>query len=230
MLLRLMDHARAQPPVLAGIDVLERHGFRELQGRRVGLITNHSGRDAAGRSTIDLLYHAPGVKLVALFSPEHGLRGDVDRLVASGRDAVTGLPIYSLYGAERRPTAASLRGMDTLVYDIQDLGVRFYTYITTMGYCLEAASAAGLEFVVLDRPAPLNGEVLEGDLMDPARFAFTGYYRIPVRYGMTVGELARYYFVRNLRGRLSVVPLQGWRRSMYYDETGLPWINPSPNI
>jgi uncharacterized protein YbbC (DUF1343 family) len=214
-----------------GIDVLEAENFASLQGRRVGLITNLSGMDAAGRRTIDMLYHAPGVKLVALFSPEHGLAGQEDTRVASSNDSATGLPVYSLYGDVMRPTDKMLEGLDTLVFDIQDAGVRFYTYTTTLGYCLEAAAHKGIDFYVLDRPNPINGEDVEGPVLDNDLRSFVAYFPEPVRPGMTVGELAQMFNGENhLDAKLHVIKMQGWRRTDWYDETGLTWVNPSPNL
>ena len=176
---------------LTGIDVLEAQKFAPLAGKRVGLITNQTGIDRNRRSTIDLLAHAPGVKLVALFSPEHGIRGTFDARVSSTTDEATGLPVYSLYGETERPTDAMLAGLDVLVFDIQDAGVRFYTYITTMGYAMEAAAAHHLAFYVLDRPDPLGGERIEGPMLDRDRTNFVGYFPMPVRMAMTLGEMAQ---------------------------------------
>jgi uncharacterized protein YbbC (DUF1343 family) len=218
-------------PVATGIDVLVRERFARLKGRRVGLVTNHSGRDRDGRSTIDLLQRAPGVTLVALFSPEHGLRGAVEARVADTRDDKTGLPVYSLFGPRRRPTAETLRGMDTLVYDIQDAGCRFYTYITTLGYVLEAAAANHVKVVVLDRPNPIGGRAVEGPVLDPGRESFVGYHRLAVRHGLTVGELAQLFNKeRKIGADLEVVRMEGWKRGDLFDRTGLHWINPSPNL
>lgn len=214
-----------------GLDVLVEQNFAPLVGKRVGLITNHTGVARDGRSTIDLLAAAPGVKLAALFSPEHGLAGSAEGQVASSTDPRTGLPVYSLYGETRRPTPEMLRGFDALVFDIQDAGVRFYTYITTMAYAMEEAARHGLEFYVLDRPNPLGGERIEGPLLDPDRLSFTGYFPLPVVHGMTVGELARMFNAENRIGaRLHVVPMQNWRRSDTFELTGLRWIAPSPNL
>ncbi len=177
----------AAPETLTGIDVLEAQDFAALKGKRVGLITNQTGIDRKGHSTIDLLAHAPGVKLVALFSPEHGIRGDADERVSSMTDAATGLPVYSLYGETDRPTDAMLAGLDALVFDIQDAGVRFYTYISTMGYTMEAAASHHLAYYVLDRPDPLGGERIEGPMLDRDRTNFVGYFPMPVRMGMTLG-------------------------------------------
>jgi uncharacterized protein YbbC (DUF1343 family) len=216
---------------LTGIDVLEAQKFAPLAGKRVGLITNQTGIDRDGRSTIDVLAHAPGVKLVALFSPEHGIRGTLDERVASSKDKATGLPVYSLYGETLRPTDAMMTGLDALVFDIQDAGVRFYTYITTMGYAMEAAAAHRVAFYVLDRPDPLGGDRVEGPMLDPDRVNFVGYFPMPVRMGMTLGEMAQMFNAEKRIGcDLHVIPMQGWRRAYWFDETGLRWVNPSPNL
>jgi uncharacterized protein YbbC (DUF1343 family)/CubicO group peptidase (beta-lactamase class C family) len=218
-------------PVLTGIDVLEREHFARLKGRHVGLVTNHTGRDRDGQPTIDLLHRAEGVTLVALFSPEHGIRGAVDAKVADSRDEQTGLPVYSLYGDRRKPTADTLRGIDTLVYDIQDAGCRYYTYITTLGLVLEAAAEHRLKVVVLDRPNPIGGLAVEGPVLDADRESFTAYHRLPVRHGLTVGELARLFNAeRKIGADLEVVRMEGWHRGDLFDRTGLSWINPSPNL
>ncbi len=219
-------------PVLTGLDVLERDGFTELRGRKIGLITNRTGVNRARVSGIDLLFHAPGVELRALFSPEHGLRSDRDTFIDSSTDEKTGLPVYSLYGPGRiKPLPEQLQGLDTLVFDIQDVGVRYYTYITTLGLCMEAAREGGLRFVVLDRPNPINGVAVEGPYLDPKLRNFAGWYRLPIRHGMTVGELARLYNGEfGIGCDLQVVELEGWHRRMWFDETGLPWTDPSPNI
>jgi uncharacterized protein YbbC (DUF1343 family) len=216
---------------LTGIDVLEAEKFAPLVGKRVGLITNQTGIDRNRQSTIDLLAHAPGVKLVALFSPEHGIRGTLDERVSSTTDEATGLPIYSLYGETERPTDAMLAGVDALVFDIQDAGVRFYTYITTMGYAMEAAAAHHIAFYVLDRPDPLGGERIEGPMLDRDRTNFVGYFPMPVRMAMTLGEMAKMFNVGKKIGcDLHVIRMQNWRRQMYFSDTGLPWVNPSPNL
>ena len=213
------------------IDVLERHGFAPSRGKRVGLITNQTGVDSAGRRTIDLLAHARGVRLVALFSPEHGISGKADARVGDAKDEATGLPIYSLYGGTRRPTDAMLAGIDVLVFDIQDVGVRFYTYITTMAYCMEEASKRHIPFYVLDRPDPLGGQVIEGPMLDADRTSFTGYFPMPVRYAMTIGELAQMFNAENKIGAdLHVIAMQHWTRSETWDQIGLAWIPPSPNL
>lgn len=220
-------------PVRPGIDLLLAGDLGVLRGKRVGLITNHTGKNSAGESTIDLLHRAPGFELVALFSPEHGIRGEAEagERVASSHDPATGLPIHSLYGETRKPTPAMLEGMDLLVFDIQDIGTRYYTYVWTMALALEAAGEAGLEFVVLDRPNPLGGEIVQGNLLDPAQRSFVGLHPVPMRHGLTVGELARLLNEEyGLGARLTVIPVEGWRRELWYDETGLPWTAPSPNM
>ena len=217
--------------VRPGIEVLAASGFAPLAGKRIGVITNHTGIDASGRSTLQLLLRAPGVKVRAIFSPEHGLSGLLDEKVASGEDPATGLPIHSLYGKVTRPTAAMLRGLDALVYDIQDVGARFYTYITTMAYAMEAAAAAGLDFYVLDRPNPITASRVQGPVLDPDLKSYIGYFPLPVRYGMTVGELAHLFNKeRAIGAKLHVVPMQGYSREAWFDQTGLGWVNPSPNL
>ncbi len=216
---------------LTGIDVLEAQNFAPLVGKRVGLITNQTGIDRQRRSTIDLLAHAPGVKLVALFSPEHGIRGVADERIASSMDAATGLPVYSLYGDTLRPTDAMLAGLDALVFDIQDAGVRFYTYVTTMGYTMEAAAAHHFAYYVLDRPDPLGGERIEGPMLDRDRTSFVGYFPMPVRMAMTLGEMAHMFNAENKMGaELHIIQMRNWRRRDWFDETGLPWVIPSPNL
>jgi uncharacterized protein YbbC (DUF1343 family) len=214
-----------------GVDVLVEEEFARLRGKKVGLITNHTGVDSKGRATIDLLYKAPGVELVALFSPEHGIRGAVDEKVSDSQDAKTGLPIYSLYGERRKPTAATLKGIDTLVFDIQDVGCRFYTYTSTMGLAMEAAAEHKLRMFMLDRPNPIGGLAVEGPVLDDGRESFVGYHRLPIRYGLTIGELALLFNKeRKIGADLEVVKLQGWKRGDLYDATGLTWMNPSPNL
>jgi uncharacterized protein YbbC (DUF1343 family) len=216
---------------LTGIDVLEAQKFAPLAGKRVGLITNQTGIDRNRRSTIDLLAHAPGVKLVALFSPEHGIRGTLDERISSSTDEATGLPIYSLYGETERPTDAMLASLDVLVFDIQDAGVRFYTYITTMGYAMEAAAAHHVAFYVLDRPDPLGGERIEGPMLDRDRTNFVGYFPMPVRMAMTLGEMAQMFNAEKKIGcDLHIIRMQNWQRRFWFSETGLPWMNPSPNL
>ena len=223
--------ANERPSVLNGIDVLEREGFKPLAGLSIGLITNQTGITAQRDSTIDRLARASGVKLRALFSPEHGIRGELDQEhIRDGKDAKTGLPIYSLYGEHRAPTAQQLAGIDALVFDIQDIGCRFYTYISTLRLCLEAAAARGLPFFVLDRVNPVGGVAVEGPvLLD--KEAFTATHAIAIRHGMTAGELARMMNAeRRIGADLRVIPVEGWRRELLFDATGLPWLNPSPNM
>jgi uncharacterized protein YbbC (DUF1343 family) len=218
--------------VTTGLEVLVRDGFRPLQGKRVGLVTNHTGIDASRRSTIDLLAAGKGFTLASLFSPEHGLRGTEDENVASGKDAKTGLPVHSLYGKTRKPTPEMLRDVDVLVYDLQDIGARYYTYCTTLALVMEAAKENDKAVVVLDRPNVIGGVEVEGPILEEGlRGNFIGYFALPTRHGMTVGELARLYNTEFRIGcRLEVVPMEGWSRSRYFDETGLPWVNPSPNM
>jgi uncharacterized protein YbbC (DUF1343 family) len=217
---------------LTGLDVLVRDGYASLKGKRVGLLTNHTGRASNGATAIDLLHKAPGVQLVALFSPEHGIRGILDSSVPSSRDEQTGLPIHSLYGDTRRLTDATLAGIDTMVIDLQDIGTRFYTYATTVGYVLEEAAKRNVAVVVLDRPNPINGWQIEGPAADEAFVGFTAYFApTPVRHGMTLGELAKLFNGENKIGaNLTVVSAENWRRDAWFDQTGLAWINPSPNM
>jgi uncharacterized protein YbbC (DUF1343 family)/CubicO group peptidase (beta-lactamase class C family) len=214
-----------------GIDVLHSERFSALAGMRIGLVTNHTGIDSEGRRTVDLLYHAPGVKLKAIFSPEHGLDGTADKKIPSSRDRITGLPVYSLYGKSKRPGNQMLKGLDALVFDIQDAGVRFYTYITTMGYAMEAAAKKGIRFYVLDRPNLITASFVQGPVMDKDLKSFTGYFPMPVRHGMTVGELARMFNAEyRIGAKLTVIKMSGYRRTQWYDETGQVWVNPSPNL
>jgi uncharacterized protein YbbC (DUF1343 family) len=214
-----------------GIDLLTGQEFEALRGQRVGLITNHTGLDAFGMATADLLHASSGVELIALFGPEHGIRGAVDEHVPDGTDEATGLPVYSLYGTRTQPTAEQLAELDTLVFDIQDIGVRFYTYISTLMHSMAAAAEHGVRFVVLDRPNPLGGLTTEGPLADADRLDFIACHPIPVRHGLTVGELARLFAAeKNLALDLHVVELEGWQRADLWDATGLTWINPSPNM
>jgi uncharacterized protein YbbC (DUF1343 family) len=221
----------ADAQVLDGIDVLEGDNFAPIAGMRIGLVTNQTGRDRNGRPTIDVLFKAPGVKLTTLFSPEHGIRGLADEKVSDTKDEQTGLPIYSLYGEARRPKPEQLKELDAIVYDIQDVGARFYTYISTLGYILEEAAKARLPVFILDRPNPINGVDVEGPLADSDKLSFTAYHTIPVRHGMTVGELARLYNdQRKIGADVRVIRMQNWRRAMWFDATNLTWINPSPNM
>ena len=217
---------------LNGIDVLKRDGFAALKGRRVGLITNHTGRDLDGANTIDLLFKAPDVKLVALFSPEHGIRGALDQeKITNTVDEKTGLPVFSLYGETRRPTPEMLKGIDTLVFDIQDIGARFYTYISTLGLALEEAGKSRIRFVVLDRLNPINGLDVEGPLADGDKLSFVAHHQLPVRHGMTIGELATLFNAeRGINADLQVIRVEEWSRANWFDETGIGWVNPSPNM
>jgi uncharacterized protein YbbC (DUF1343 family) len=224
-------HAQADE-VLPGIDVLERDGFRQLAGAHVALITNHTGLSHDGRSTIRLLHEAPDVDLVRIFSPEHGIEGKLDiPLINDGTDGETGIPVISLYGDVRRPTTAMLTGVDTIVFDIQDIGTRFYTYISTMGNAMIAAAEHNVRFVILDRPNPINGIDVAGPVLDDGLQSFVGFHAIPIRHGMTVGELAMLIESElALDLDLHVVRVSGWRRDEFFDDTGLTWIDPSPNM
>lgn len=215
-----------------GIDVLTARGFDTLDGQRVGLITNHTGLDRNGRSTISLLAEAETVTLVRLFSPEHGIDGKLDiPEIADTHDGDTGLDVVSLYGDSRQPSPASLEGIDTLVFDIQDIGTRFYTYISTMGLAMQAAAENGVRFVVLDRVNPIGGIAVEGPVLDEGLESFVGFHPIAVRHGMTVGELARMFQAElQLDVDLDVVPIEGWSRERRFDSTGLGWVDPSPNM
>ena len=233
----------ADVKVKTGIEVLRDRGFEGLAGKRVGLVTNPSGVDSQLRSTIDILFNAPEVNLVALYGPEHGVRGDVyaGGKISDSIDEVTGLPVYSLYGTTRKPTQEMLKGIDVMVYDIQDVGVRSYTFISTLGLVMEACAPLGIEVMVLDRPNPLGGNKIEGCYVEQPFNSFVSQYKIPYVYGLTVGELAVLINEEGLnRGqkgdqepvkcKLSVVPMEGWKRDMLYEATGLPWVLPSPNI
>ncbi|MGB8987863.1 MAG: exo-beta-N-acetylmuramidase NamZ domain-containing protein, partial [Candidatus Sulfotelmatobacter sp.] len=225
--------------VKTGVDVLEEHSFDVLQiaGRkkRIGLLTNQTGVDAGGRRTIDVLAQAPGVSLDAIFSPEHGVTGTLDTTdMNNSKDAATGIPVYSVYGtkdAARRPPPDVMKQLDAVVIDIQDAGVRFYTYETTLGYFLEGAAKAGVEVIVLDRPDPITGSFVQGPVSDPGAENFTNYWTVPVRHGMTMGELAKMFNTeRNINAKLMVVAMEGWQRGDWFDSTGLTWVNPSPNL
>lgn len=221
---------RASTPVLNGIDVLVKNSFAPLKGKRIGLITNHTGQDRDRNPTIDLLSRAPAVTLVKLFSPEHGIRGAVDEKVGDSKDEKTGLPIYSLYGETRKPSAEQLADLDALVYDIQDIGCRFYTYPSTMGLAIEAAAESDKEIFVLDRVNPITGTMIDGPVL-AEKPTFVGFYQVPLRHGMTLGELARMYNAeKNLHAKLTVIEVERWKRDQWFDETGLPWSNPSPNM
>jgi uncharacterized protein YbbC (DUF1343 family) len=225
------ERSPALSHVQCGIDVLVADEFGLLRGLKIGLVTNHTGVTRDGKSTIDVLFHAPGVKLVKLFSPEHGIRGEVDASVPDGKDDATGLPIVSLYGKARKPRAQDLAELDAIVFDIQDVGARFYTYITTLGLVLEAAAESKKQVFVLDRPNPIGGRAVSGPVRDEEFASFIAYHAIPVRHGMSVGELALLYNgERRIGASLSVVRCRGWQRDLLYDRTGLVWINPSPNM
>ncbi|HMK50799.1 MAG TPA: exo-beta-N-acetylmuramidase NamZ domain-containing protein, partial [Thermodesulfovibrionales bacterium] len=223
--------SHAVQTVQTGIDVLEKNGFSEFSGLRLGLITNHSGLDSSGRRTIDLLRKAPDITLKAIFTPEHGLTGRADKKIASTKEPLSGLPVYSLYGDTLRPTEKMLAGIDALVFDVQDAGVRFYTYISTMAYAMRAASRKGIPFYVLDRPNPLNAVAVQGPVLEKDMLSFTGCFPLPVRHGMTVGELAEMF---NSEGRigaqLHVMKMKDYKRDQWFDQTGLRWVNPSPNL
>ena len=221
--------------VKPGIEVLRDSGFAPLQGKRVGLVTNPSGIDNNLKSTVDILHEAPGVKLVALFGPEHGVRGNAHAGDAVGdeTDPATGVKMYSLYGKTHKPTAEMLRNIDVLVYDIQDIGCRSYTFYATMGVCMEACAENNVEFMVLDRPNPLGGNKVEGNLVEEGYFSFVSKYAIPYLYGLTPGELARFLNEEgHIKGhaRLTVIPMEGWNRNMKFRDTGMPWVLPSPQI
>ncbi len=221
-----------QCETLTGIDVLQRDQFKQLDGQRVGLITNHTGINRKWISTVQLLNEAKNVQLVALFSPEHGFEGKLDvAKINDARDSDTGLKIYSLYGKTRMPTDEMLNGIDTLVFDIQDIGTRFYTYISTMGNVMKAAAKHDIRVVILDRPNPINGIDVQGPVLDAGSESFVGYHRIAVRHGMTAGELAKMFCAElKLHLDLEIIEMEGWSRSSFFDATGLPWINPSPNM
>lgn len=230
-LLALAGQARAL--TLTGLDVLERENFARLAGKRVGLITNHTSVDLAGVNAVDAFHKAGNFKLAAIFSPEHGFRGTEEGgvYIANSTDPVTGVPVYSLYGKGRqRPLPEHLAGLDLLVFDIQDIGARFYTYLTTMGYAMEEADKAGLPFMVLDRPNPIGG-LAEGPVLEPGISAFTAYFPVPARHGFTAGEMALFHKdKKGLKLPLEVVKLENWTRDMFFDATGVVWTNPSPNI
>lgn len=222
----------AASSVRPGIDVLATDSLGLVRGRRVGLITNRSGVSRGGESSIDVLAGLEGVELARLFSPEHGIRGDAPEgeTIADGVDATTGLPVVSLYGDTRAPPPETLGDLDALLFDLQDVGARYYTYVSTMAYAMRAAGEAGIPFLVLDRPNPIDGAV-QGPVLDPAFATFVGLYPVPIRHGMTAGELARLYVGEfGIEVELHVVPAEGWRRDRWFDETGLPWIPPSPNM
>ncbi len=226
----LMPGVRAGP-VLNGIDILERDKFKQLEGLKIGLVTNHTGRDLSGKQTIDVLKDAPNVKLVALFSPEHGIRGLADEKVGDSVDEKTGLPIYSLFGETRRPKPEQIKDLDAIVYDIQDIGARFYTYTATLKNVMEEAAKLGKPVFILDRPNPITGTAVEGPLADESQLSFIAAHTTPVRYGLTIGELGTMMNAeRKIGADLRVIKMDGWSRAMWFDETGQTWINPSPNM
>ena len=231
--------------VQTGIDVLEAHNFDVLQGsaenkdaafkKKIGVLTNQTGVDSQGRRTLDVLAAAPGVSLQAIFSPEHGVTGTLDTTaIGDSRDAATGVAVYSVYGATdaaRRPSLDILKTLDAVVVDVQNAGARFYTYETTLGYFLEAAAKAGIEIIVLDRPNPITGSFVQGPIPDVGQESFVNYFSVPVRHGMTMGELAKMFNAeRGINAKLTVVPMEGWLRGDWFDSTGLTWVNPSPNL
>jgi uncharacterized protein YbbC (DUF1343 family) len=227
----LPEKKQARGPVLSGLDVLRAEEFNRLRGRKIGLLTNQTGRARDGVSAIDLFVGAGNSELIALFSPEHGIRGIRDDRVPSSRDKKTGRVVHSLYGKRMRPTPKMLAGIDTIVVDLQDIGTRFYTYMTTMAYMLEAAAKQKIKVMVLDRPNPINGIQIEGPLLDQKFIGFTGYFPMPIRHGLTMGELALLFNTEiDIAADLNVVKMKGWRRRYWFDETGLPWVNPSPNM
>lgn len=227
-LLALPLHAE---PVLTGIDVLAKDNFAALKNKRIAIATNHTGVDQHGKRIIDLLVDAPDVEVVRLFSPEHGLYGNVDTKVGHGTDNTTQLPVFSLYGETRKPNAEMMADIDVVIFDIQDIGVRFYTYISTMGLVMESAKEHEVAVYILDRPNPINGSDVQGPVTDPGMEAFTAFSNISLRHGMTVGELAKYFNTEDGIGcDLTVIKMENWQRDTWYDQTGLWWINPSPNM
>jgi len=217
--------------VYTGIDMLELERFKTLSGKRVALVTHQGGRNREGQRTVDILAAAQNLELVKLFSPEHGLNADKEGKIDSSIDEKTGLPVLSLYGKSRRPSAEALEGIDSIVIDLQDVGVRFYTYASTMGYVMEEAAKKGVEVVVLDRPNPINAAAVQGPMLDASLQSFTAYYTTPVRHGMTMGELAEMFNVeKKIGAKLKVVEMRGYSRTAWFDDTGLQWINPSPNL
>lgn len=233
VLLLVFTGTAAAGEVLTGLDVLERDGFRQLEGKRVGLITNHTSLNKDGLNAVDVFHKAGNFTLAAIFSPEHGFRGKEEGgvYIASSTDPVTGVPVYSLYGRGRqRPTPEMLAGLDVLVFDIQDIGARFYTYLTTMGYAMEEAAKAGIAFLVMDRPNPIGGRV-EGPVLEHGISFFTAYFPVPTRHGFTAGEMAWFHKTdKELDLNLDIVRMEGWKRDMFFEDTGLAWVNPSPNI
>lgn len=218
--------------VLNGIDVLEKNNFKPLENMKIGLVTNHTGRNRAGKTTIDILFEAKNIQLVSLFSPEHGIRGELDQSkINDSKDEKTGLPIYSLYGESRRPKPEQLKDLDAIVFDIQDIGTRFYTYISTLRFVLEEAAKANKKVYVLDRTNPINGETVEGSLADENLLSFVATHTLPIRHGLTIGEIALMLNKeRNINANVEIIEMENWQRSMWFDETNQTWINPSPNM
>jgi len=232
-----MVHALESAAVQSGLDVLVAQNFAPLANRRLGIVCNHTARDRSGRHLIDLCQQSGVCQITAIFAPEHGFRGTFadGKNIADAVDSLTGAPIYSLYGENLQPTAEMLKNVDLLVYDIQDVGVRFYTYISTLTNVMRAAAENHLPIVVLDRPNPIRGDRIEGPMLEPQFRSFVGPHPIPIRYGLTAGELARlingeHWLGDTLRAELTVIKMQNWRRAMWFDETGLPWFPPSPNM
>jgi len=231
-ILNLQAGVSRNATVLNGIDVLGKEKFKSLEGLRIGLVTNHTGRNLKGKTSIDILNEAENVKLVSLFSPEHGIRGELDQSkINDSIDEKTGLPIYSLYGKSRRPKPEQLKNLDALVFDIQDIGTRFYTYISTLRFVLEEASKANKKVFVLDRPNPINGMNVTGAIADEDKLSFVATHTLPIRHGLTIGEIALMMNKeRGIKANLEIVKMQNWKRSMWFDETGQTWVNPSPNM
>ena len=223
--------------VKPGIEVLRDGGFAAVKGKKIGLLTNPTGVDSELNSTIDILHNAPDVKLVALYAPEHGVRGDIyaGATVKDAKDSATGIPVYSVYGKNRKPSPEFLKNVDAVVFDIQDIGCRSYTFVSSMGLMMEACAEAGKEFIVLDRPNPLGGERVEGNLVEDGFYSFVSQFKIPYLYGLTLGELAKMLngekMLKNgVQCKLTVIPMEGWHRNMLYEDTNLPWILPSPHV
>lgn len=222
-----------KPLVKPGIEVFLKKYVHQYKGKRIGLITNPTGVDSQLRSTADLLHQHPDIKITALYGPEHGIRGDIfaGDHVETGVDEKTGIPIFSLYGKTRRPTPEMLENIDVFLFDIQDVGARYYTFVYSMAYAMEAAREKGIEFVILDRPNPITGNMIDGPILDPKYSSFIGLYPIPVAHGLTVGELAMFFNKEfNINCHLTVIPMEGWNRDMEFSDTGLPWVLTSPMI
>ena len=225
--------ASTKTKVLLGIDVLQKENFESVKGKRIGLVTNHTGLDSKGKRTVEILKNASQTKLVALFAPEHGFRGQVEHgmMIADEKDQKTGIPVYSLYGKTKRPTPEMLESLDAVIFYIQDIGTRFYTYITTLAYMLEECAKKDIELIVLDRPNPITGTIVEGEALHPGINHFTAYLKVPVRHGMTVGELANWYNrTSHINARLKIIKMEGWKRSLWWEDTNLRFVPTSPNI